>query len=378
MSKRTYAVKEIEKLQRRVTELAQPLGIGGGALLQTVQHALDGPEHLSKSGALIVRNVISPAQLVANTDNWNPTDLATAEIIRVSTDASRNLTGISAPASGFQALILANVGAFDLVLKHNVTSTAANRLYCPNDADMTLQKDSTAILVYDATTTRWRVIGGGGGGGVTDHGALTGLGDDDHTQYALDTDLSTHSGAVDPHTVYILESLGDDKGDLIGFSADNTPVKVPKAASDGLTLISDAAATGGVKWDVPSTSLTGEIIVVVDNGSAVVTTGYKGEVRVPFPLQITGWYLTADQSTTAVMDVWKDVDANFPPTVADTITGSEKPTLTAVRKNQDLTLTTWAGSPVGICATGDWLAFNVDSNNNALRLTLHLLYTRTA
>lgn len=26
---------------------------------------------------------------------------------------------------------------------------------------------------------------GGGGGGVTDHGALTGLGDDDHTQYAL-------------------------------------------------------------------------------------------------------------------------------------------------------------------------------------------------
>lgn len=27
--------------------------------------------------------------------------------------------------------------------------------------------------------------GGGGGGGVTDHGALTGLGDDDHAQYAL-------------------------------------------------------------------------------------------------------------------------------------------------------------------------------------------------
>lgn len=33
---------------------------------------------------------------------------------------------------------------------------------------------------------------GGGGGGVTDHGALTGLGDDDHPQYALDTDLSDH------------------------------------------------------------------------------------------------------------------------------------------------------------------------------------------
>jgi hypothetical protein len=30
----------------------------------------------------------------------------------------------------------------------------------------------------------WSAVGGGGGG-VTDHGLLTGLGDDDHTQYQL-------------------------------------------------------------------------------------------------------------------------------------------------------------------------------------------------
>jgi len=32
---------------------------------------------------------------------------------------------------------------------------------------------------------RYGVIKGGGGGGVTDHGALSGLSDDDHTQYIL-------------------------------------------------------------------------------------------------------------------------------------------------------------------------------------------------
>lgn len=34
---------------------------------------------------------------------------------------------------------------------------------------------------------------------VTDHGALNGLGDDDHSQYSLDSDLNTHSGLEDTH-----------------------------------------------------------------------------------------------------------------------------------------------------------------------------------
>jgi hypothetical protein len=106
---------------------------------------------------------ISPAQLVANTDNWNPTGLSTASIIRASTDASRNLTGIIAPAAGDRIfVVLENVGAQDLVLKHDATSTAANRFYCPDDADLTLQKDSAVLLVYDGTSLRWRVLGGSG------------------------------------------------------------------------------------------------------------------------------------------------------------------------------------------------------------------------
>lgn len=44
------------------------------------------------------------------------------------------------------------------------------------------------VLAWNATTNKWEpktVAAGGGGGGVTDHGALTGLGDDDHPQYLL-------------------------------------------------------------------------------------------------------------------------------------------------------------------------------------------------
>lgn len=46
----------------------------------------------------------------------------------------------------------------------------------------------------------------GGSAGVTDHGLLTGLADDDHPQYALDTDLSAHVAAADPHPGYALDT----------------------------------------------------------------------------------------------------------------------------------------------------------------------------
>jgi hypothetical protein len=45
--------------------------------------------------------------------------------------------------------------------------------------------------------SRENLIGGGGGGGVTDHGALTGLSDDDHPQYLLTTGTAADSDKLD-------------------------------------------------------------------------------------------------------------------------------------------------------------------------------------
>lgn len=103
-------------------------------------------------------NVISPTQLAANTDDWSPTGLSTTAAIRVSTDASRNLTGIVAPALGGREIRLLNVGSNNLVLIHDATSTAANRFLCPGSIDLTLGANSGVILRYDATSSRWRVI----------------------------------------------------------------------------------------------------------------------------------------------------------------------------------------------------------------------------
>jgi hypothetical protein len=95
----------------------------------------------------------SPAQLTANQNDYNP---GTGVYFRLSSDASRDITGIANGVDG-RRITLVNVGTNDIVLKNNdAGSTAANRLLTGTGADVTLGADDSAELIYDATTSRWR------------------------------------------------------------------------------------------------------------------------------------------------------------------------------------------------------------------------------
>jgi hypothetical protein len=109
-------------------------------------------------GRLMATSVISPTQLVADTHNWNPTNLATALIVRIDVDAARSITGIVAQTSGTM-LLLYNTTAFDITLPHDSgSSTAANRIYGPNAVSYTLGPKASAWIRYDGTHSRWTVI----------------------------------------------------------------------------------------------------------------------------------------------------------------------------------------------------------------------------
>lgn len=113
--------------------------------------------------------------------------------------------------------------------------------------------------------------------------------------------------------------------------------------------------------------------VTIDGGGSAITTGVKGYLTVPYSGTITQWTLTADASGSIVIDVWKDTYANFPPTVADTIAGSEKPTLSSAQKNQDTSLSTWTTT----VTAGDIVGFNVDSATTVTRVNLVIEMTVT-
>jgi len=106
--------------------------------------------------------------------------------------------------------------------------------------------------------------------------------------------------------------------------------------------------------------------LTIDGGGSAITTGVKGYIEVPYTGTITGWTILGDVSGSMVVDVWKDTYANYPPTVADTIAGSEKPTISAALTGQDLSLSTWTTS----VTAGDIIGFNVDSCSTITRATL--------
>lgn len=110
------------------------------------------------SGQEFQTGIGTPAQITSNQNDYTPAALATSRILRLSTDASRNITGLGAGTDG-QRLTLLNVGAFDIVLTHNdAASTAANRFRCPGAASFTIRRDGGVELVYEETSDRWRVV----------------------------------------------------------------------------------------------------------------------------------------------------------------------------------------------------------------------------
>lgn len=113
--------------------------------------------------------------------------------------------------------------------------------------------------------------------------------------------------------------------------------------------------------------------IVIDGGGSAITTGIKGDILVPFACDIMEWTLLADQSGSIVIDIWKDTYANFPPTNADTITASAKPTLSSAAKAQNATMTGWTKS----IGAGQTLRFNVDSASTVTRVTLALKLKKT-
>jgi hypothetical protein len=117
--------------------------------------------NLALPRGLALSGVIAPSQITANQNDYNPTGAATASVLQLSSDASRTITGLAGGAEG-RVVSLSNIGSQPIVLSDESTSSsAANRFAL--GANLTVAAKQAAVLRYDGTAVRWRLIAGATG-----------------------------------------------------------------------------------------------------------------------------------------------------------------------------------------------------------------------
>ena len=179
---------------------------------------------------------------------------------------------------------------------------------------------------------------------------------------AIETELGTNPKGIFADVKTRLDAIGSGPTGPTGATGPTGPTEAGPTGPTGPT--GETGPTGGTGPTGPDIDFGIEFII--DGGGAEIATGQHGHLRIPFACTIEKVTLMADQTGSIVIDIWNDTYANFPPTIADTITAAAKPTIAAGVKDEDATLTGWTKS----ITAGDILAFNVDSITDIERVTV--------
>lgn len=100
--------------------------------------------------------VIAPSQITSNQNDYNPTGIASASVVNLSSDALRSLSGLAGGAEG-RVIVLLNTGSQTiLLLNESASSTASNRFTL--GSDLAIGAKQAVILRYDGTASRWYVL----------------------------------------------------------------------------------------------------------------------------------------------------------------------------------------------------------------------------
>ncbi len=152
-------------MRRAALGLLALLGLIAGAALFA---ATAGAQDVVSLGTTGYGTPLSPAQITSTQNNYAPPGCHNRIVWRLTSDAARSITGISAATCAqttkTAVRVLWNVGSFAITLEDDdAGSTAANRIQLRGD--LALDVGHAITLVYDPTSQRWRPDGADGASG---------------------------------------------------------------------------------------------------------------------------------------------------------------------------------------------------------------------
>ena len=239
------------------------------------------------SQAMLLSGVISPTQITADQDNYAPTGFATASVLRLTVDAARAITGLAGGSAGRLIMLINADASNNITIKHDTTSTTANRFYCPGSVNFVMLPNTSAWAWYDTTSSRWRVEPVGGNAQAiycSAQGSLSA-----GTLYSqigtLDTAVGgkanngfvTFTGPASSNKNFALPNSND----TIGCLGQNNTWTGTQAFNDGkLTLNGSASGTGTLSapaaastyvWTLPAVTGTLAALSLAQTWSAAQT-----------------------------------------------------------------------------------------------------------
>lgn len=151
MSREAFLVAEIERLEMQIRGHSLDELLHGH--INRYQPAQNIPRHRAQQHYW---RVLTPPQITADQNNYNPPGLVGIDILRISTDVARTITGLySAPFREGLPLLVMNVGSDIAVLAdESVLSDAVNRFAL--SSNLNLYPDQLVLLHHDVISIRWR------------------------------------------------------------------------------------------------------------------------------------------------------------------------------------------------------------------------------
>ncbi len=287
-----------ERIQFDTSQIYSKIQFHGTADALIYTHT-EAPDPVVDRWDFFINDVSRLTVGVAGIDAWVPLDMngekitglpaagAAGEAIAAGTDGYIPLANVPLGAPGVKGDIL--IG----------TEAGCGTLYTTANNGHVLTLDDTETL-----GVKWAA----GAGGVTDHGALTGLADDDHTQYLLATGARAMSGNLDmgggvgsndivnvirvagrTASTLIIDFRGDDLNDIFFDTSNRLSYRAANkhVFSIGSDAICEVHATGieldtGLNFIADGGKVTGLTSATADGDAiAAGTDGYIPLANVP-------------------------------------------------------------------------------------------------